>query len=228
MKAILLILTISSVTLTSCSTSFTAQQKERITELDVMTPVISEEAYMDPTGKGELKAIRYASFAGLTAAALSRALEESIEARQKVEFRKKYGEAVTQVRASVPKMLSKDLEKKTEAELHNIPELNQKIKAPSENKFITIITDYGFKRVGKTADDKILMSPYINGTISLKLGDEQIVKPTKIKAQAYPNKQGKHDIIAYLDNKSLAMKDFENASKAFARAAKEKLEKKYR
>ena len=228
MKALHFLISVIPILFASCSSSFTAQQKAKLTELDVLAPVIKEEAYSEPKGNSELKAIRYASFGGLTAAALSRALEEGIEKRQRSAFKAKYGDAITQVKASVPKMLSKDLEQRTETELNAIPEFNDKIKAPSENQFITTITEYGFKRVGKSDDEKILMSPYINGTVSLKLGDEQIMKPTKIKAQAYPNKQGEHDIIAYLDDKDLAMKDFEEASEEFAKAVRKKLEKKYK
>lgn len=226
MKAFILIFI--PILFSSCSTTFTNKQKAQLTELDVVAPVITEESYAEPIGNSELRAIRLASFAGLTATAVSRAIEESIEARQRIAFKKQYGEAAVQVRKSVPKMLSKDLEKKTKDKLNTIPELESKIKASTNNKFITEITDYGFKRVGKTADDKILMSPYINGTIRLTVRGEQIMKPTKVKAQTYPNKQGQHDIIAYLDDKSLAMRDFELASEEFAKVAREKLEKKYR
>ena len=213
--------------LTSCSSSisFTPAQKAQLTTLEIKAPSISESSYIEPQGHEDIK-LGVVGYAGFTVATVSRAIRKKIEFTQQAQFDEKYNDAASKVHTSIPTMLSEDLQNKTIKVISSIPDLKGKIRSTSNNQLITNITSYGFKRVSKS-DGKVLMTPHIKGTFSLIADGVEILPPTKIKAQTYPNKEGKYEITDYLNNKSLTMEDFQTTCDKLAKAIKEKLENKY-
>ncbi len=216
-KSLLILAGASALLLSSCASKFSADQKASLTSFSVPKPAISNSAYVAPIGNSDFNTS--ANSGGAIGVLLGAAIDAGIKASQRSGFNSKYGSAAAQAKTSIPSDLNEIVQSKTAYYVNTIPELNGKLSNSSKNSLITNVTAYGYKRTGKQ-DGKILMTPYINASVSMYLNGEQAFKPVLVNGDAYPMNGGGHEITSYTSDKSLAINDFRAAADSLANKIK--------
>jgi len=223
--------TISSVVLiailSSCgSTKFTDEQKAAMRPISVAQASVPVTAYEKPAGNAENDgslANATGVAGGAIGAALGHLITEGVSMAQKSSFKKNYGEAAEKAQGTIPSDLSSMLAKANNKALSGSPFFAGQVKSSASNSLKTDITSYGYRRVGKK-DGRILMTPYVNGTVSIVSNGQVIVKPISVSGAAYQANQGGYEITQYVANKSVARSDFEKACLNFSQNVKMALE----
>ena len=228
MEKTAILLVCCSLFLVSCASKLTPDQVAQLSSIKVAIPEYGENAYVKPIGSNDTNGAGAAMGAGggFIGGMLAQLVVEGVAAGQRSNFGKKYGSAAEKAQSSVPANLLTTLKETSTRAVSAVPQLKGKVRKSSQNVLKTTITSYGYKRNGHVGS-QVLMTPFVNGEVSLSLNGEEIVKPFDVSAQTYPDNTGGHEITKYVSDRSLAKKDFAGACEQFAQIVGARLSSKF-
>lgn len=172
MKKSLLLISLTSALLSSCSTKFSASQRATLNTVAVDKTTAEANAYKDPNGAatGTANSVAMATGGGIIGALVG----HIVEANQNRMFKDVEGKKFAKLRSISPKSVNSEVNQEITKGMKGNPFFASRLRKQSPNRLTSKVISFSLARTGN-AGGVLLMSPQIVAEVKLVGADGKAI-----------------------------------------------------